>query len=183
MIRHFIAAAAALPLLAAQASAFELSSPDIAPGATIAMEQVFDGFGCTGANVSPALEWTGAPEGVQSFALMVHDPDAPTGGAGFWHWIVLDIPASATGLAKGAGAVGGAALPAGARMIRNDYGAAGWGGPCPPAGAAAHRYDFTLYAMPAATLGAPEGASAAVHGFMINAMALGKATLQGTFGR
>ncbi|MGG7564976.1 YbhB/YbcL family Raf kinase inhibitor-like protein [Rhodovulum sp. DZ06] len=147
------------------------------------MEQVFDGSGCTGANVSPALAWTDPPEGTQSFALMVHDPDAPTGGAGFWHWIVLDIPAGVSELPKGAGAAGGGdGLPGGARMLVNDY-AAAWGGPCPPEGDAAHRYDFTLYALPSEKLDVPEGASKAVHGFMINATALGKATFQGKFGR
>lgn len=176
-------ALAAAMAVGAQAQAFELSSPDVAPGGTFAERFVFDAFGCTGGNVSPALVWSGAPEGTRSFALMVHDPDAPTGGAGFWHWIVLDIPASAEGLAQGAGAAGGAALPAGARMIENDYGAAAWGGPCPPAGDAPHRYNFTLYALPSERLEAPEGASKAVTGFVVNATAIGKATLQAMYGR
>src|SRR5439155_1640428 len=75
---------------------FELMSPDIRPNGPIAMEQVYNGFGCSGENVSPALAWSGAPEATKSFALLVHDPDAPTGGAGWWHWLVVNIPASAT---------------------------------------------------------------------------------------
>src|SRR5207249_2962007 len=61
---------------------FKLVSPDIRPNGPIAMEQVFNGFGCSGENISPALGWSGAPEATKSLALLVHDPDAPTGGAG-----------------------------------------------------------------------------------------------------
>lgn len=158
------------------AQAFELTSPDIAPGAEIAMKHVADVFGCTGENVSPALEWSGAPEGTAAYALMVHDPDAPTGGAGFWHWIAVNIPGDMTGLAQGA------AMPEGVTVLANDYGAEAWGGPCPPEGDAPHRYDFTLYALPEAmdVSGAP---SKAVVGFMVNATATDTATLQGVYGR
>lgn len=172
-----------LAAAAGAVQAFELASADIAAGATIGDAFVFDGFGCTGGNASPALSWSDAPEGTKSFALMVHDPDAPTGGAGFWHWIVLDIPGDATQLEQGAGAAGGDAMPAGARMLANDYGIEGWGGPCPPQGDAAHRYDFTLYALPVERLEVPEGASKAVTGFIVNATATAKATLQGVYGR
>jgi Raf kinase inhibitor-like YbhB/YbcL family protein len=75
-----------------------LSSADIAPGAKIADTHVFSGFGCSGKNQSPALSWAGAPQETQSFAVLVHDPDAPTGGAGWWHWVVYDLPATTTGL-------------------------------------------------------------------------------------
>ena len=98
-------------LLAAQANAFELKSPDISAQGPIAEKFVFNSFGCKGENVSPALEWTDPPAGTKSFAVLVHDPDAPTGGAGFWHWIVTDIPASAHGLAQGAGTPDGKGLP------------------------------------------------------------------------
>jgi Raf kinase inhibitor-like YbhB/YbcL family protein len=87
---------------AAAAGQFTLSSPDIAPGGRIAEAQVFDGFGCKGGNVSPALAWSNVPEGTRSFALMVHDPDAPT-GSGWWHWLVYNIPAGTSSLAAGAG--------------------------------------------------------------------------------
>ena len=165
--------------LGAPARALELTSPDIADGGTVDLPFVFDGWGCTGQNISPELAWSEAPEGTQSFALMVHDPDAPTGGAGFWHWIVLDIPAGVTGLAHGASAEG---MPKGARVIANDYGIEGWGGPCPPQGDAPHRYNVTLYALPEAVLPVPEGASKAVVGFTVNATALAKASFQATYG-
>lgn len=176
-------AARALPaLLAAPAAlAFDLSSPDFEAGGSIPMTHVADIFGCAGENRSPALDWTDPPEGTGAFALMVHDPDAPTGGAGFWHWIALNIPAEASSLPQGAGNEGGD-MPAGVTQIPNDYGIAGWGGPCPPEGDDPHRYDFTLYALPQA-MDVPQGASKAVIGFMVNASALDRATLQGRFGR
>src|SRR5256714_13509843 len=90
---------------------FRLMSPDIRPNGPIAMEQVFNGFGCSGGNISPALGWSGAPEGTKSFALLVHDPDAPTGGAGWWHWLVINIPPGTTRPGKGAGTADGSQLP------------------------------------------------------------------------
>src|SRR5471030_312946 len=95
------------------ANALTLTSPDIKPNATIADEQVFNAFGCSGKNMSPALSWSGAPKGVKSFAINVYDPDAPT-GSGFWHWVVFNIPANATALPKGAGDPKSGGMPAGA---------------------------------------------------------------------
>ncbi len=161
---------------------FELMSPDIRPNGPIAMEQVYNGFGCSGENVSPALAWSGAPEATKSFALLVHDPDAPTGGAGWWHWLVVNIPASATQLRKNAGKADGSNLPSGCAQIHTDFGGPGWGGPCPPAGDKPHRYNFTLYALKVDALDV-DGASAALAGYMINANAIGKAKLTGKFGR
>ena len=69
---------------AADAQSLTLTSADIKEGATIANEQVFKGFGCTGGNISPALSWSGAPSGTKSFAVSMYDPDAPT-GSGWWH--------------------------------------------------------------------------------------------------
>jgi Raf kinase inhibitor-like YbhB/YbcL family protein len=162
---------------------FRLTSADIAPGATLHDEQAFDGMGCTGQNVSPALRWSGAPAGTKSFALLLHDPDAPTGGAGWWHWIAYDIPAGTTALAKNAGKADGSAMPAGARSVANDYGTPGYGGPCPPEGDKPHRYVFTLYALKVDKLELPKGAHAPVVGFVVNANAIGKASLTGLYGR
>ena len=162
---------------------FTLESPDVKPGKTIADEQVFNGFGCSGKNVSPALKWSGAPKGTKSYALLVHDPDAPTGGAGWWHWIVANIPADASSLAKGAGKADGSALPKGALQVNTDFGGPGWGGPCPPEGDKPHRYNFTLHALKVDKLDLPAGATAALAGFMINANSIGKATLTGKYGR
>ncbi len=163
-------------------AAFKLTSPDIRPDGPIAMEQVYNGFGCSGQNVSPALKWSGAPADTKSFALLVHDPDAPTGGAGWWHWVVLNIPANAIQLRKDAGKADGSNLPFGCAQIETDFGGPGWGGPCPPAGDKPHRYNFTLYALKVDSLDG-KGASASLAGYMINANAIAKAKLTGKFGR
>ena len=102
---------------AAAAQTMTLTSPDIAPGARIADEQVYKG--CGGANISPALSWSGAPQGTKSFALSVYDPDAPT-GSGFWHWVVFNIPPDVTSLPKNAGDPKGTEAPKGAVQSRTD---------------------------------------------------------------
>ncbi len=160
-------------------TSFRLTSPDIQEGHFMAKSFEFNGFGCDGPNLSPALAWQNAPAGTKSFAITVYDPDAPT-GSGFWHWLVVDIPASVTSLAQGAG---NGDLPAGSRSFTNDYGIKEFGGACPPQGHGMHRYQFTVWALPEASLVVPDGASAAVVGFMLNATALAKATLTATYAR
>jgi Raf kinase inhibitor-like YbhB/YbcL family protein len=180
----FAAGCAALVLSSAgSATAFELSSPELKPNATIPEKNVYNGFGCKGDNLSPALSWKDAPKGTKSFALMVHDPDAPTGGAGWWHWVVYNLPADTTSLPDGAGSVDGKNLPQGAAQQITDFGVPGWGGPCPPAGDKPHRYVFTVYALKVDKLDIPAGASASFVGFMVNANALGKARLTAKYGR
>lgn len=183
MKRHILLAS----LLAASstflhAADFTLSSPDFKAGDTLAQRFEFNGFGCSGENKSPALQWSGAPAGTQSFAVTVYDPDAPT-GSGWWHWSVINLPASVTSLPADAGAVGDAKLPAGARHVRIDYGVAAWGGTCPPPGDKPHRYIFTVHALKTPTLDIPADATAALAGYMINANAIGKATLVAKYGR
>ena len=167
---------------AAQSAGFSLSSPSIKPGSTLTEAQVFKGFGCEGKNISPALKWSGAPKDTKSFALTVYDPDAPT-GSGWWHWVVYNIPASATELPEGAGAADGKAMPAGAVQGRTDFGAAGFGGACPPQGDKPHRYIFTVHALKTEKIDAPADASAALVGFMINANRIGKASFEAKYGR
>ena len=128
--RTLAAAALGLMALAAQAQTFTLTSPDFAEGSTLPQRFEFKGFGCAGDNQSPALRWSGAPAGTQSYVITAYDPDAPT-GSGWWHWVVVNLPASITELRPDAGA-GDAKLPAGARHVRIDYGVAAWGGTCPP---------------------------------------------------
>jgi hypothetical protein len=166
---------------------FTLTSADVPAGGTFASEQLLNAFGCTGGNVSPRLQWTGAPTGTQSFVLTVFDPDAPT-GSGFWHWLAFDIPAATTSLAKGAGSAG-AALGGGAQGY-NDTGANAYAGPCPPAGDPPHHYIFTLYAIPVASLATAQGLSAAAPGGLIGfavrastTPATARATFTATYGR
>ncbi|HYG85197.1 MAG TPA: YbhB/YbcL family Raf kinase inhibitor-like protein [Azospirillum sp.] len=166
----------------ASASAFELASADLKPDAAIPNKHVFNGFGCKGDNLSPALAWKGAPAGTRSYAVTVYDPDAPT-GSGWWHWVVFNLPASATGLPAGAGSPATAALPAPAVQSRTDFGAPGYGGPCPPPGDKQHRYVFTVYALKVDSLPLGPDASGAMVGFNLNANTLAKASLTATYGR
>ena len=157
-------------------------SPQLPDGSTAPQEFEFNGFGCNGRNQSPALVWADVPLEARSLALTAYDPDAPT-GSGWWHRFVVDLPLGLNGLAADAGAEGGAQLPAGARHIRNDYGAYAWGGMCPPAGDKPHRYVFTLHALSVPRLDIPDDASAALAGFMVNAHTLAKASFTVTYGR
>lgn len=137
------ALAATLMLAATPASAMEFRSTDLAEGAMFAKANVCARLG--GSAVSPQLSWRGVPAGTKSLALTMFDPDA-RGGSGFWHWVVLDIPASATGLASGAGA-SQATLPAGSLAASNGAGTQVYLGPCPP-DTIVHHYQITLYALP-----------------------------------
>jgi Raf kinase inhibitor-like YbhB/YbcL family protein len=166
---------------AGTAGKFALVSPDIGQGKTIADDQVFNGFGCKGKNLSPALFWSGAPAGTKSFAIMVHDPDAPT-GSGFWHWIVYNLPADATSIPAEAGDVKKKGMPAGAVQSRNDFGAFGYGGPCPPPGKP-HHYHFRIFALKVPKLDLPADATAAVVGSNVQANKLAEADLVGLYGR
>ena len=175
----------AIACLSATASAkgpFTLTSANIKQGKMMAAEQVYDGFGCHGGNVSPLLRWKNAPPGTRSFAITVYDPDAPT-GSGWWHWIMLNIPATTTALPAGAGTPASGKAPPGATESRTDFGSVGYGGPCPPAGDKPHRYVFTVYALKVATLDVNENASGAMAGFTINANQIGKASITARYGR
>lgn len=107
-----------------------LTSQAMPDGSVLGQAQVFSGFGCTGGNQSPDLAWTGAPAGTKAFAVMLYDPDAPT-GSGWWHWVAFNLPGDTTALAAGAS---GSAMPAGTIEARSDYGTPGFGGACPPPG-------------------------------------------------
>jgi Raf kinase inhibitor-like YbhB/YbcL family protein len=98
-------------------------------------------FTCDGEDISPPLQWNGAPAETRSFVLLCDDPDAP---AGTWHhWAVYDIPRDHTGLEEGASTRSGAQF----EEAVNDFGRSGYGGPCPPRGHSAHHYCFRLLAL------------------------------------
>lgn len=125
---------------------FSVTAPALKQGKPIAMDNVFDGFGCTGKNISPELEWSNAPAGTQSFAITMYDPDAPT-GSGWWHWVVFNIPADTHKLAAGASNGGKKTMPKGSIQSLTDFGKAGYGGPCPPPGDKPHHYFFRVFAL------------------------------------
>ena len=161
----------------------QLTSNSFNDGDYLAMDHVLSaayGFGCSGGNTSPHLAWSGAPADTRSFALTCFDPDAPT-GSGFWHWVVVNIPAGVQELALGAGNPKSGKLPAGALQVRTDFGAPGYGGPCPPQGDHPHRYLFTIFAVGAPSLQVTADTSAAVVGFQLHFNTLAKAELMGLF--
>jgi Raf kinase inhibitor-like YbhB/YbcL family protein len=162
-------------------SGFSVTSTDIAQSKPMTLKQVFNGFGCSGQNISPALSWSNAPAGTKSFAIMAYDPDAPT-GSGWWHWVVYNIPATTTSLPSGAGDAEKSALPAGAVQGRTDFGTKGFGGACPPPGKP-HRYYFRVHALKVAKIDVPADATAALIGFNVNANTIETAEIMATYGR
>jgi len=177
-MRMLVAVGVMMMASPAMAGGFTLTSDTIKQGGKIGMDQVFNGFGCSGKNISPDLKWSGAPKGTQAFALTMYDPDAPT-GSGWWHWVVLNIPADATGLPTNAGS--GGDLPKGATQTRTDFGKPGYGGPCPPPGKP-HHYIFKVFALKA-PIQLDADSSGAMVGFYITQNKIGAAKLAATFGR
>lgn len=180
---HSICAALLLSVIGtAQADGFVLSSPTFQAETSLPDIHVYNGFGCSGGNRSPALQWQHAPTGTKSFAITMYDPDAPT-GSGWWHWVVYNIPAQVQTLPEDAGNANGRGLPVGTVQGRTDFGAPGFGGACPPAGMGAHRYVMTVHALKVAQLPVSPDASAAMVGFMIHMNRLGSAVLQSSYAR
>jgi len=163
------------------ATGFQLSSPSMQDGGLLPIEQVGSGQGCTGGNLSPALNWSGAPQGTKSFGLTVYDPDAPT-GSGFWHWVVFNLPATVASVPAGAGDPSKNLIPQSVQS-RDDAGMPGYTGACPSAGDKPHRYIFTLFALKVEALPLDQHASGALVGFYMNANVLAKTTLTVTYGR
>jgi Raf kinase inhibitor-like YbhB/YbcL family protein len=156
------------------AQTFTLTSSSVGGQAT--MQEVFNGFGCTGQNLSPQLSWSNPPEGTKSYAITIHDKDAPT-GSGWWHWLAFDLPASTNNLPQGAGDAAKNLMPAGAVQSRTDFGAPGYGGPCPPPGHGPHQYIVTVYALKTDKLGLDANASPATVGYYLNGATLAKASI------
>lgn len=161
----------------AEVPAFTVTSDDLTDGQPIPLRFVADAnFGLSGANVSPHLRWEGFPAETQSFAVTCFDPDAPT-GSGFWHWVLIDVPAEVTELATGAASGDTEGIPAGAVHVGNDTGNRCYTGPFPPAGHGPHRYLFAVHALGTAQLGVDAGASPAVVGFTMSNSILARAVL------
>jgi len=159
---------------------FKVTAPDFESKGRITLAHVFNGMGCNGQNISPALTWANPPVGTKSFAVTMYDPDAPT-GSGWWHWVMYNIPADATGLAAGAG--NGRNAPRGSAQGATDFGTKGYGGPCPPVGNKPHHYHLTVFALKTDKLDVPGNATAAYVGFNLNANKLATARVTGLYGR
>jgi len=150
--------------------AFQLTSSAFPEGGNIPIIHT-----CDGANVSPPLTWSGEPEGVKSFALIVEDPDAPS--RTWTHWLLYDIPAEVHQLEQGfqPGRLG--------MSGSNDFGKLGYGGPCPPKGHGPHRYFFRLFALNVPSLGLRDGENHVGVELAIRGHVLGEAQCMGRYER
>ena len=153
---------------------FTVTSADVSAGQPLKDDQVA-AFG----NTSPQLTWSDVPAGTKSFTVTCFDPDAPT-PSGFWHWVLVDLPADVTSLDTGAGAEG-AALPGNAFMCRNDGGSKAFMGAAPPQGDQVHRYFFVVHAVQEESLGVDSDASPAVVSFNLAFKTAGRAIIHGTY--
>jgi Raf kinase inhibitor-like YbhB/YbcL family protein len=179
---------AAVGVIAAQVksaphSHFMLSSPDARLAVRVPEEYTANVFGCTGGNISPPLQWSGAPAGTKSFVVTLFDPDVSETGSGWWHWVVYDLPANVNRLPKGAGAERSSILPAGTQQGRTDLGNDAYHGPCPDKGQPPHHYTFTLYALSVEKLDVPAEASGAMVTSTAKENVLGKAVFIARYGR
>jgi Raf kinase inhibitor-like YbhB/YbcL family protein len=157
----------------AAALAFTLASASFKANAPMPAALAYNRSGCTGRNLSPELHWSGEPANTRSFALVMHDPDAPAPG-GWFHWVVYNIPGSTH------------ALKAGAPLPQDELGTTSWdergyGGPCPPPGNA-HHYVFTLYALDTPKIAGRNPTGPQLEA-LVSRHTLARATLIGTFAR
>lgn len=152
----------------------KLTSSAFAHGGRIPAKYTADGQ-----NISPELNWQAAPQGTVVFALIMDDPDAPSGT---WdHWLIWDIPADATGLAEGSSAQRSRIAPPNMTQGRNSWGNTGYEGPEPPPGKP-HRYVFRLYAL-GRKIDLPAGADKSRLLSAVNSCTLAKAEMIGMYGR
>lgn len=159
------------------ADEFKLKSTDITQGEIMKKKHEYQGFGCSGENKSPQLSWSGAPKATKAYAIMVYDPDAPS-GSGWWHWQAVNIPTEVTSIPSGHGKL----ESKGVINLTNDFGQTGFGGACPPKGHGIHRYQFTIYAL-SEKLDLPKGASGALTGYMVKAHSLASSTIEALYQR
>lgn len=156
---------------------FTLTSDDVRNGEPMDADFAHGSVG--GANLSPQLSWSGFPDQTRSFVVTCFDPDAPT-GSGFWHWTLVDLPASVTKLPRGAG-TGASSGGDGPFAIRNDFGERGYGGAAPPPGDRPHRYVFAVHAVDVERLDVPPDASPAYVGFNLAFHTLARAAIRPTY--
>lgn len=178
-----ISLALAGALAHADAKALSLTSPDFELQGKIPRVHIFNGFGCSGQNRSPALLWQGAPAGTKSYAITMFDLDEHGTPSGWWHWVVYNLPATTSRLPENSGAEKDNNLPAGTIQGRTDLGNDAYHGPCPGKGEPPHRYLITLYALSTGKLPVPPEASGAMVSWIAHDYTLAKATLIARYGR
>ena len=155
-------------------ASFTLTSQDVQNGEPMDAAHAHGSTG--GGNVSPQLAWSGFPAETKGFAVTCFDPDAPT-GSGFWHWVLVNLPADVTELPRGAT---GDDLRGGF-TVRNDYGEQGFGGAAPPPGDRPHRYVFAVHALDVERLDVTPDATPAYVGFNLTFHTLARATIRPTY--
>ncbi|MFF7635897.1 YbhB/YbcL family Raf kinase inhibitor-like protein [Kitasatospora sp. NPDC008050] len=156
---------------------FKAVSTTVRNGHPLPLAQLSGVFGVPGGrDISPELSWSGFPKTTKSFVVSMYDPEAPT-GSGFWHWIVADIPATATSLPENAGAPGSTTLPAGAIQLDGDAGTARYIGGAPPAGSGIHDYYITVTALDESSTGLGATTSGALFNFEIDSHTIARATI------
>lgn len=162
---------------------FSVTSTDVKDGETLPPAQRSGLFGVEGGeDRSPQLSWSGFPKETKSFVVTMFDPDAPT-ASGFWHWAVLNLPASVTSLQTDAGDPAKGLLPEGAITLRNDGGSNRFVGAAPPPGHGPHRYMICVHAVDVEKLELDANTPPAALGFNLFSHTLARALLVPTFGR
>lgn len=156
---------------------FTLTSKDVRNGEPMEAKHAHGSVG--GENVSPHLSWSGFPAETRGFVVTCFDPDAPT-GSGFWHWVLVNLPATVTELPSGAGSRSTAEY-GGAFSVRNDYGEHGYGGAAPPAGDRPHRYVFAVHALDVERLDVTPDSTPAYVGFNLAFHTLARAVIRPTY--
>ncbi|HLO55385.1 MAG TPA: YbhB/YbcL family Raf kinase inhibitor-like protein [Saprospiraceae bacterium] len=153
---------------------FSLKSNQLGGQATI--DQLFDGFGCKGKNLSPDLYWVNPPKETKSFAVTIYDEDAPS-GSGWWHWLIFNISPEINELKEGAGNISLGLSPIGSIQSLTDFASSGYSGPCPPVGSNYHRYVITVYALKKNKLDLDRNANPALVGYMLEQNVIEKASI------
>lgn len=172
MSSHLLSLIASDPTQDAARPVFSIDSPDISDGRFARPQFAGPAMGGDGDNVSPQIEWRGAPPDARSFVVTMYDPDVAT-GFGWWHWVVANIPASANTLPRGAG-TDPQALPDGAVAVNTDLGVPGYLGPLPPPGET-HGYVITVTALDVPRLELPPNATPAMVAWLALGHTVGKA--------